>query len=93
MLKMFGGTLNITDFREKSIILKKQYRNIIPPTIALTQHIEETTYNQDQNVLLKQNKVKNLSNISTGLVLKRNKPIASKTSLFNMMNIQQSNEI
>lgn len=89
MLKMFGGKLDINEFREKSIILKKQYRNIIPPTITLTQQIEETTYNQDQNILLKQNKVKNLSNITSGLVLKRSKPIASKTSLYKMMNIQE----
>jgi hypothetical protein len=93
MLKMFGGKLSIEEFREKSIVLKKQYRSIIPPSVSLTQQIEESTYNNDQNVLLKlPNRANNLNNLSNTLVLKRNKPLSSKTSLLKMMNIH-SNEI
>jgi hypothetical protein len=97
LLKMFGGNFDIEQFRENSIILKKQYRHIIPPIVALTQQIEESTYKQNQNIIIKQPKNKTLSNFSnnmaSGLVLKRTKPLTSKTSLFNMMNIQHVSEI
>jgi hypothetical protein len=92
MLKMFGGSLTIENFRERSIVLKKQYRNIIPPIVSLTQPIEETTYNQDQNQIIKQPKLKTLSNLTSGLVLKRSKPVTSKSSLYNLMKIQQVSE-
>ena len=90
MLKMFGGSLTIDEFREKSIILKKQFRSIIPPTITLTQQIEESTYCIDQNILIKQNKSKNFNNIMGGLVLKRTKPTINKSSLMQLMKIQYS---
>jgi hypothetical protein len=96
LLKMFGGPFEIEKFRENSIILKKQYRHIIPPIVSFTQQIEETTYKQNQNVIIK-NKNKTSANfnnnMASGLVLKRTKPLTSKTSLFNMMNIQQVSEM
>lgn len=90
MLKMFGGKLSIEEFRDKSCTLKKQYRLLIPPTISLTQTIEETTYTQEQNLLIKPVK-KNLANLTSGLVLKRKNAPLNKSSLFNMMSIQQIN--
>jgi len=89
LLKMFGGKLDINEFREKSIILKKQYRNIIPAVTSSLEQIEETTYNQVQNLLIKPVKMKTFSNTKSGeLVLRRTKPISNnKSSLVNMMNI------
>jgi hypothetical protein len=89
MLKMYGGKLTIEEFRNKSIILKSQYRYIIPPIISLSQPIEESTYNQDQNLLIKPLKMKTFANAkSNELVLKRSKPVSNnKSSLLNMMNI------
>ena len=92
MLKMYGGTLTIEEFREKSIVLKNQYRNVIPPIVSLTQIIEESTYNEDQNQIIKQPKPRTLNNLTSSLVLKRSKPIASKSSLYNLMKIQQVSE-
>ena len=90
MLKMYGGKLNIQEFRDRSIVLKKQYRHIIPPVISLSQPIEESTYNQEQNQIIKQPKVRSLTNLTSGLVLKRNTPTTNngKYSLYNLMKIQ-----
>ena len=89
MLKIYGGKLTIEEFRNKSIILKSQYRYIVPPIISLSQPIEESTYNQDQNLLIKPLKMKTFANPkSNELILKRSKPVSNnKSSLLNMMNI------
>jgi hypothetical protein len=91
MLKIFGGILSIEEFREKSIIFKRQFRNIIFPIISLNKQIEESDYTDEQNMLLKSINCKKKNINDTELVLKRSKPL-NKSSLFKMMNIQNINE-
>lgn len=88
LLKMFGGYLTIEEFREKSTLLKKQYRNIVPPIISIVSQLEESTYSQEQNIVIKPIKNKIIDNRNVELVLKRNKPIANKSSLMSSMGIK-----
>ena len=72
-LNVFGGHLSINDFRNKSIILTKEFRYLLPPLIAITGIIDEVP------------KDKSLS-INNQLKLKRSKPILSfNTNLLQMM--------
>ena len=80
ILKNFGGSMNIEEYRAKSFILKKQYRTVLPQIISIPMQIEETVYNQDQNLLIKPNKPKVTKNDSI-FVLKRNKTPMIKSSL------------
>jgi len=92
MLKIFGGVYTIEEFRDKSIVFKRQFRTIIFPIISVTKQIEESDYLDDQNLLLKpiNGKKKFISSNDTELVLKRSKPL-NKSSLYKMMNIQNIN--
>lgn len=42
LLKKFGGTLSIDDFRSKSLLCKKEYKMQIPPLMPLVSLIEES---------------------------------------------------
>jgi len=53
ILKIFGGILTIDEFRKNTTILKKQYRNIMPPIKSLIYQFEESTYNREQNLIIK----------------------------------------
>jgi hypothetical protein len=89
LLKIYGGPLTIEEFRKNATLLKKQYRNIIPPMVSLVDQLEETIYNQDQNIIIKPNKTKLFNkNTSNELILKRKKPIANKSSLISSMGIK-----
>ena len=88
LLKMFGGKMTIDEFRNNSTLLKKQYRNIVPPIISLINQLEESTYNQNQNLVIKPIKSKNYDTKNTELVLKRTKPVANKSSLISSMGIK-----
>lgn len=88
LLKMFGGSKTIEEYRKNSTLLKKQYRNIIPPIVSLVSQLEESTYSQEQNLIIKPVKSKHFDTKNTELVLKRNKPIANKSSLMTSMGIK-----
>lgn len=88
LLEMFGGTMSIETFRKNSTLLKKQYRNIVPPIMSLINQLEESTYNQEQNLIIKPIKNRNFDNKNTELVLKRTKPIQNKSSLMTSMGIK-----
>jgi len=88
LLKMFGGSQTIEEFRSKSTLLKKQYRNIMPPIMSLVNQLEESTYNDDQNLVIKPHKPKIFDSKNNELVLRRSKPIANKSSLMSSMGIK-----
>jgi hypothetical protein len=88
LLKMFGGSVTIEEYRKNSTLLKKQYRNIMPPIVSLVSQLEESTYSQEQNLIIKPVKSKHFDAKNTELVLKRNKPIANKSSLVTSMGIK-----
>ena len=75
MLKMFGGNMTIKLFREKSYMLKKQYRNIMPISHSINAIVEESVFNQDQNMTIKPtNKAKIIAN-NQEYALRRTKEI------------------
>ena len=43
LLKKFGGPLTIEEFRNKSILIKKEYKIILPPLVPLLPMIEESS--------------------------------------------------
>lgn len=88
LLKKFGGEMTIEEFRNKSIVLKKQFRNVMQNITSIYQLIEETSYNAEQNSLIKTNKIINtIPQPPTDYVLKRNKNTKNSSSLLTMMKI------
>lgn len=79
-LKIFGGILNIEEFRKNNInSQKKEYRYILPPMISMVPYIE---------TCLLDNKKKNIDNNT--LVLKRSKPLPNaKNSLHKTMKLKK----
>lgn len=87
LLKMFGGHLDINEFREKSFILKKQFRMILSKNIkSIDNNIEESVYNKDQNLLIKPIKVKVVKK-DQDYILKRTKEKSNKSTLQCLFNI------
>lgn len=50
ILEKFGGNITIEDFRNKSILLRKEYKLTLPPMIPLIPIIEEST--RDSNIIV-----------------------------------------
>jgi hypothetical protein len=87
ILQQFGGLIKITEFRNNTIILKKNYRLNIPVTISIRSTIEETDDTNESNFYTRLNLN---TNNDTKLILKRTKAVQknnSKKSLLTMMNI------
>ena len=88
VLEDYGGTLNITDFRNNFIVNSKEYIVLHPPLISRQMQIEESyKINKIQNVPINTlNKI--YSDIDSELQLKRNKPvILSQMNLENTMGL------
>lgn len=83
LLKMFGGELDIEEFRHKSTLLH-QFKLVMPNVLSITKHYEETNYSDNSTY---QNNFKNKKKSEDNLILKRSKPL-DKSSLFNIMNIK-----
>ena len=82
-LKKFGGSLDIEEFRRKSLIIDKQYRFIVPPLKPIISSIEEIHINSTNKDT---NKIFNI--IKKNLVLKREKPLLHKNnSIQKAMNL------
>jgi len=88
-LKIFGGRLNIKDFRYNTVILNKNYRLIIPNTYSLVSIVEEVDENYKENINFTNNNLLNNLINEDKLLLKRSKPIQkNKVSLLSMMKIE-----
>ena len=83
ILDIFGGDINIDEFRNKFSILDKSYRFILPPLRTIIPIIEEKSSNSiniDNNNILGDN-----------LVLKRSKPISkNNNTIQKAMNLKYS---
>ena len=81
MLKSFGGSLTIEEFREKSLYIDKSYRFIIPPLKSIIPKIEEKNNNNNVKIVL--------DNDNNDLVLRRSKPLVKNVnSIEKIMNLK-----
>lgn len=93
MLKKFGGTLNITEYRNKCN-QNVQYQNIIPPLMSLRCQIEEfygNMYKKTENtvITLDDERVNRAQSNLEKLRLKRNSSVHnSKNNIENRMGIK-----
>ena len=85
-LRMFGGPLNIQEFRALTIKNEKKYNVIFPPCVIITPVLEETkkVFNQDSYYIPIDKK--KINKIQTELKIKRTNNVY-KNSLENVMNI------
>lgn len=94
ILQIFGGHLNITEYRKSLINNTKEYKIITPPIIALIPKIEETvltTLIQNSTFIpVNQNL---LDKASLSLRLKREKPISdTNKTLYSYMDLTVSSK-
>ncbi len=83
VLKMFGGYMDITEFRNYCIKQDRKFQIIKPPLISIIPKIEEQIY--PKNKVINENIV---NNTQTKLKLTRSKPlIAEKSTIQTFMNI------
>lgn len=89
-LKMFGGPLNIQEFRALTLKNEKKYSVSFPPCVIITPVLEETkkVFNQDSYFIPIDKK--RINKIQTELKIKRTNNVY-KNSLENVMNITYSN--
>lgn len=96
ILKMFGGHLEIDEFRKNSLNCHKEYRYIMPPMRSIIPIIEED-YKEKNKYTFRSNKYVPLNNqkvqmANENLKLKRTKPlINSKYSIENTMGLKRKN--
>ena len=85
-LKMFGGPLNIQEFRALTLKNEKKYSVNFPPCVIITPVLEETkkVFNQDSYYIPIDKK--RINKIQTELKIKRTNNVY-KNSLENVMNI------
>ena len=87
LLRMFGGPMNITEYRESFLINKKDYNILEPPLIAVNPHIEESNYD-----IISKGKIDTMYSSYTQqslMKLKRNKPMMKQNNtLESYMSIQ-----
>ena len=77
-LKIFGGSLNIQEFRKLNSINEKEFKIINPPMISI---IPQQEYNFTDKFVSSFNNKNVNSNINNELVLKRSKPIFTKNTI------------
>jgi hypothetical protein len=86
VLKIFGGKLNIEEFRENSKIMIKEFKYLMPPLVSIIPLIEEDY--KDKKFIKSENNVINHEDDKSHLKLKRTKPLAhNKNSLETSMGI------
>jgi hypothetical protein len=90
-LRMFGGPLNIQEFRALTIKNDKKYNVNFPPCVIITPVLEETkkVFNQDSYCIPIDKK--RINKIQTELKIKRTNNVY-KNSLENVMNISYNNQ-
>lgn len=77
-LKIFGGSLNIQEFRKSNSNNEKEFKIIDPPMISI---IPQQEYNFTDKFVSSFNKKKVNCNINKNLVLKRSKPVFTKNTI------------
>lgn len=77
-LKIFGGSLNIQEFRKLNSNNEKEFKIIDPPMISI---IPQQEYNFTDKFVSSFNNNKVHENIDNNLVLKRSKPIFTKNTI------------
>jgi hypothetical protein len=96
-LKKFGGSLEIEQFRLKSMDNEKTYRCIMPPMIPIVPMIEESNKNHCNYNKVKRHVPLNIDRVTKAnknLKLKRTKPLPnSRNSLEKTMKLKKSNII
>ena len=85
VLNIFGGPLNITEY--KKIINSKRHVNIIMPPHYIICPQVEISQNKNNNIFIPLN-INRINKYSTDLKLKRNKPISNNNTLYNCMNLK-----
>ena len=81
LLKMFGGNMNIVEFRNSSLILNTNYNIITIPLISIIPQLEEVKYNVlNKNLNIENNKNDNKIYDKTKLRLYRDKPLSNKNN-------------
>ena len=94
LLKIFGGSLNIMEFRKLNYNYEKTFKVINPPMISIVPIQElnfiDTGYSSKSYSTDVSIKKQNIDETSV-LKLKRSKPIYSNNTLENLMNINISN--
>jgi hypothetical protein len=90
-LKMFGGPLNIQEFRALTLKNEKKYSVNFPPCVIITPVLEETKkiFNQDSYYIPIDKK--RINKIQSELKIKRTNNVY-KNSLENVMNISYTNQ-
>lgn len=79
-LRLFGGYMDIEEFRNSSLVYNKNHKVISPPLISVIPQLEEIrleNLNREKSSSLLNNNFSML-NENTGLKLKRNKPLSNK---------------
>ena len=88
-LKMFGGHLNIHDFRAANNLNEKEYKLLVPPMTLIIPQIEETKPKFEENNLIPVNRQK-MQNATEALKIRRSKPILDhKHTLNSFMTIKK----
>jgi hypothetical protein len=90
LLRMFGGPMNISEYRESFLINKKDYNILEPPLIAVNPHVEESNYD-----ITSKGKIDNMYSSYTQqslMKLKRNKPIMKQNNTLESYMAIQINE-
>ncbi len=77
ILDLFGGPLNIDQYRESFFIVNKEFRYFCPPMISIVGIIEE-----DNRDISGNNRIK-LHRNSNNLIVKRNKPLPKHSTNLN----------
>ncbi len=89
-LKMFGGYLDIQQFRSNILNLQKEYIYLIPPMISMTPLIEETSRSLNSDNNEKFVPIYSSNNIKSSDKLMRKKPINNaKYSLVKTMGLRK----
>jgi len=89
-LQLLGGPLNITEFRESSLINNKNFNVINPPIISIVPQIEEVTM---ENVNRNNPIYSSISGNSDYQVMQQNKQHKSSFTLQNYMSLKISNNL
>jgi len=84
LLKNFGGIYSIDEFRILNINNCKKYKICLPPVLSLIPTLEETNIDINDNLILDKADMKKNNKYK----LKRSKPINSKNSLENIMDLK-----
>jgi hypothetical protein len=79
LLKKYGGTMTIEEYRKNSKILGREYHILMPPFLPINVGFEETTNGKTNSKTMNINNIIN-PNFKDNIVVKRNKPLGNVIS-------------